>query len=204
MLSYKLPDKYLRFLLPFLALPAKLPLSGRVEVCCLGFAHHLLLLDPPVLEPDSHLALGQVGGGRNPPPLLFGDEFAGRVLLLQLLQLDFGVRDPLLSPPPITADFGLQGDHVCKKKIIKKKKRGKEKKRREGNRRGYFIPVCGMGISARRGKKEGGERRIKEDRERGGMGREGEEREKETRQAENASSEGNGSTTIIITAIITT
>lgn len=38
--------------------------------------------------------------------------------------------------------------------------------------------MCGMGISARRGKKEGGERRIKEDRERGGMGREGEEREK--------------------------
>lgn len=132
MLSYKLPDKYLRFLLPFLALPAKLPLSGRVEVCCLGFAHHLLLLDPPVLEPDSHLALGQVGGGRNPPPLLFGDEFAGRVLLLQLLQLDFGVRDPLLSPPPITADFGLQGDHVCKKKIIKKKKGGKKKKGEKG------------------------------------------------------------------------
>lgn len=74
---------------------------------CLGLAHHLLFLDPPVLEPDSHLALGQVGSGRNPSSLLFGDEFAGRVLLFQLFQLDFGVRDPFFPSPPVAADFGL-------------------------------------------------------------------------------------------------
>lgn len=146
-------------------------MSGGVEVRCFGFAHHFLLFDPPVLEPDRHLALGQVGGGRNPPPLLFGDEFAGGVLLLQLLQLDFGVGNPLLPPPPIAADFGLQGDHVCKKENRKKerkmgkKKRDKKKGGGSGRGKGIFVPVRGMGISVHQGEIKGGT----EDGERGEM-----------------------------------
>lgn len=143
------PDKYRRRSLPPTPPPPPsfpAAMSGGVEVRCFGFAHHFLLFDPPVLEPDRHLALGQVGGGRNPPPLLFGDEFAGGVLLLQLLQLDFGVGNPLLPPPPIAADFGLQGDHVCKKENRKKeRKMGKKKeiKRRGGGAGG------GRGSSSR-------------------------------------------------------
>lgn len=63
----------------------------------LDFGHKLFLLDAPVLEPDGDLALGQVGGGGDLPPLVLGDELVGGVLLLQLLQLQLGIRDALLS-----------------------------------------------------------------------------------------------------------
>lgn len=46
------------------------------------FADHLLLFDPPVLEPDGYLALREVRGGGDAPALLFGDELASRVFLL--------------------------------------------------------------------------------------------------------------------------
>lgn len=78
----------------------------------LGFTDELLLLDPPVLEPDGDLALREVGGGRDAPPLVFGDELAGGVLFLKLLQLDLGVRDALFPPAAVAADFGLQWHDV--------------------------------------------------------------------------------------------
>lgn len=56
--------------------------SGRVEMRRFRFADHLLLFDPPVLEPNGDLALREVRGGRDAPALLFGDELAGRILLL--------------------------------------------------------------------------------------------------------------------------
>lgn len=56
--------------------------SGGVEMRRFRFADHLLLFDPPVLKPDGDLALREVRGGRDAPALLFGDELAGRVLLL--------------------------------------------------------------------------------------------------------------------------
>lgn len=56
--------------------------SGGVEMRRFRFADHLLLFDSTVLEPDGDLALGEVRGGRDAPALLFGDELAGRVLLL--------------------------------------------------------------------------------------------------------------------------
>ena len=56
--------------------------SGGVKVRCFRFADHLLLFDPTVLEPDGDLALREICGSRDAPELLFGDELAGRVLLL--------------------------------------------------------------------------------------------------------------------------
>lgn len=93
-----------------------LSVSSGVDVIVLGFADEFFLLDPPVLEPDGDLALREVGGGRDAPSLVFGDELAGRVLLLQLLELDLGVRDALFAPATVTADLGLQGHDVCKGK----------------------------------------------------------------------------------------
>lgn len=83
-----------------------------MHVIVLGFTDEFLLLDPPVLEPDGDLALREVGGGRDAPPLVFGDELAGRVLLLQLLQLDLRVWDALLASAAIAADLGLQRHHI--------------------------------------------------------------------------------------------
>lgn len=81
--------------------------SGGVEVRRFRFADHLLLFHPPVLEPDGDLALREVRGGRDAPALLFGDELAGCVLLLKLLQLYLGVGHALLAPAPVAAHFGL-------------------------------------------------------------------------------------------------
>lgn len=82
-------------------------------MAALGFTDKFLLLDSPVLEPDGDLALREVGGGRDAPPLVFGDELAGCVLLFQLLQLDLGVRDALLAPATVTADLRLQWHNIC-------------------------------------------------------------------------------------------
>lgn len=71
------------------------------------FADHLLLFDPPVLEPDGDLALREVRGGGDAPALLFGNELAGRVFLLQLLQLHLGIRHPFLAPTTVAAHFRL-------------------------------------------------------------------------------------------------
>lgn len=79
----------------------------------LHFGHELLLLHPPVLEPDGDLPLGQVGRGRYFPPLVLGDELVGRVLLLQLLELQLGVRDPLLPPAAERRAFVLVRHHIC-------------------------------------------------------------------------------------------
>lgn len=51
----------------------------------LHFGHKLLLLHPPVLEPDGDLALRQVGRSRDFSPLFLGDELVSGVLLLELL-----------------------------------------------------------------------------------------------------------------------
>lgn len=88
-------------------------LSSGVHVIALGFTDEFLLLDPSVLEPDGNLALGEVGGGGDASPLVFGDELAGCVLLLQLLQLDLGVRDALFTPTPVAADLRLQWHDIC-------------------------------------------------------------------------------------------
>lgn len=82
----------------------------------LGFTDKLLLLDSSVLEPDGDLTFREVGGGRNAPSLVFGDELAGCVLFLQLLQLDLGVRDALFPPSTVTADLGLQWHNVCERR----------------------------------------------------------------------------------------
>lgn len=91
-------------------------LSSGVHVIVLGFTDKFLLLDSPVLEPDGDLTLWEVGGGRDAPSLVFGDEFAGCILFLQLLQLDLGVRDPLFTPTTVTADLRLQWHHICEKR----------------------------------------------------------------------------------------
>lgn len=74
---------------------------------CLGFADEFLLFDATVLEPYGNLSLRQVGGCRDPPSFVFGNELAGRVLFLQLLQLEFGVRDSLLAASTVATDLGL-------------------------------------------------------------------------------------------------
>lgn len=56
--------------------------SGGVEMRRFRFADHLLLFDPPILEPDGDLALREVRGGGDAPTFLFGNELAGCVLLL--------------------------------------------------------------------------------------------------------------------------
>lgn len=91
-------------------------ISSGVHVAALGFADELFFFHSSVLEPDCDLALREVGGGRDASPLVFGDELAGGVLLLQLLQLDFGVRDAFLAPSTVAADLGLQWHDVCEEK----------------------------------------------------------------------------------------
>lgn len=79
----------------------------------LHLGHELLLLHPSVLEPDGDLPLRQVSCGGDPPPLVLGDEFVCRVLLLQLFQLDLGVRYSFL---PATAEWRalvLVHHHIC-------------------------------------------------------------------------------------------
>lgn len=51
-------------------------------IICLRFTDEFLFLYSSVLEPDGDLALGEIGGGGDTSSLVFGDEFAGRVLLL--------------------------------------------------------------------------------------------------------------------------
>lgn len=79
----------------------------------LHFGHELLLLHPPVLEPNGDLPLRQVGGGGDLPPLVFGDELVRGVFFLQLFQLDFGVRYSLLPAPPERRTVVLVRHHVC-------------------------------------------------------------------------------------------
>lgn len=74
---------------------------------CLGFTDEFFLFDTTVLEPDSNLSLREVGGCRDPPSFVFGNELAGRILFLQLFQLDFGVGDALFAASTIAADFWL-------------------------------------------------------------------------------------------------
>lgn len=90
--------------------------SSGVHVIALGFTDKFLLLDSPVLEPDGHLTLWEVGGGRDAPSLVFGDELAGCIFFLQLLQLDLGVRDTFFTPTAVAADLRLQWHNVCKEK----------------------------------------------------------------------------------------
>lgn len=92
------------------------PSSGVHVITRLGFTDELLLLYSAVLEPDGDLALREVGAGRDSPPLVFGDELAGCVLFLQLLQLELSVRNAFLTSPPVAADFGLQRHDVWEKK----------------------------------------------------------------------------------------
>lgn len=61
-----------------------------------------LLLYAPVLKPDCHLSLCQIGLGGYPPPFVFGDEFIGSVLPFQFLELHLCVWHTLLSPPADT------------------------------------------------------------------------------------------------------
>lgn len=58
----------------------------------------LLILDPSVLKPYSYLSLRQVGRRSDPPSVLLCNELSGVVFTLELFQLKFCVRNPLLSP----------------------------------------------------------------------------------------------------------
>lgn len=91
-------------------------ISSGVHVAVLGFADELFFFHSSVLEPDGDLALREVGGGGNTPPLVFGDELARGVLLFQLLQLDFGVRDTFFASSTVAADLRLQWHDVCGEK----------------------------------------------------------------------------------------
>lgn len=79
----------------------------------LHFGHELLLLHPPVLEPDGDLPLRQVGRGGDLPPLVLGDEFVGCVLFLQFFQLNLGVRYSLLSAPAERRAVVLVRHDIC-------------------------------------------------------------------------------------------
>lgn len=72
------------------------------------FGDDFFLFHPPVLEPDGDLSFRKVGGCRDLPPFVSGDEFAAGVLLLQLLQLPLAVRDSLLAAPAKGAAVGGQ------------------------------------------------------------------------------------------------
>lgn len=82
--------------------------SSLSAAAAFDFGDDFFLFHPPVLEPDGDLSLRKVGGGRDLPPLVPGDEFAAGVLLLQLLQLPFAVRDSLLAAPAEGAAVGGQ------------------------------------------------------------------------------------------------
>lgn len=90
-------------------------LSGIMKMRGFAFGDDFFFFDSPVLEPYGNLALRQAGCSGNPPSLLFGNEFAGCIFLLQLLQLDFGVGNPLFPAPAVAADFGLERHHICSK-----------------------------------------------------------------------------------------
>ena len=87
-------------------------LSSGVHVIAFGFTDKFLLLDSPVLEPDGNLTLREVGAGRDAPSLVFGDELAGCILFLKLLQLHLGVRDTFFTPAAVTADLRLQWHNI--------------------------------------------------------------------------------------------
>lgn len=69
-------------------------LTGTLELI-----DDFLLLYAPVLKPDCHLSLCQIGLGGYPPPFVFGDEFIRCVLPFQFLELHLGIWHTLLSPP---------------------------------------------------------------------------------------------------------
>lgn len=71
--------------------------SGSTAAASLNLGHYLFLFHPPVLEPDGDLSLWKVGGCRDLSPLVLGDELAVGIFLLQLFQLTFAVRNPLLA-----------------------------------------------------------------------------------------------------------
>lgn len=106
-------------------------ISSGVHVAVLGFADELFFFHSSVLEPDGDLALREVGGGRNTSPLVFGDELACGVLLFQLLQLDFGVRDTLFASSTVAADLRLQWHHVCGEKSREIMRIGALKKKKQ-------------------------------------------------------------------------
>lgn len=65
----------------------------------------LLVLHPPVLEPDLHLTLRQVQIARQLPALLLGDVGVEEELLLQLQRLELGVGFPLLADCHLARPF---------------------------------------------------------------------------------------------------
>lgn len=103
--------------------------SGMHVRAWFRFTDEFLLLHPPVLEPDGDLAFGEISSGRYSPSLVFGDELAGCVLFLQLLQLDLGVRNSLFAASSVAADFWLQRDDIWEKKGITHWKEGPRKQR---------------------------------------------------------------------------
>lgn len=94
-------------------------------IISLGFTDKFLLFYSSVLEPDGDLALREVGGGGDASSLVFGNELAGCILFLQLLQLEFGIGNPLLTSTSVTADLRLQGDDVCenREKLLRTEER---------------------------------------------------------------------------------
>ena len=72
---------------------------------------HLLVLHPPVLEPDLHLPVGQMKILSNLLPFLPRDEVAAPVLPLQRLDLRLRVRLPLL--PGVKVVGGVSGCGVA-------------------------------------------------------------------------------------------
>lgn len=99
----------------FLHLIARSAASCALRRAALDFGYELLLLHPPVLEPDGYLPLRQVGRGGNLPPLVLGDEFVCSVLFLQFFQLDLGVRYPFLPATTERRAVMLVRHHICLK-----------------------------------------------------------------------------------------
>lgn len=123
---------------------------------CLRFTNNLFFFHSAILKPDCDLALGKVGRGGNPSPFLFGNELAGRVLLLQFFQLDFRVRDPFLPAPTVAVHFWLKGYHICEDEENRAEEerrwRSQVKEREEGRREkekvrlNSILQLAGQGI----------------------------------------------------------
>lgn len=96
--------------------PVMVRMSRMLRRAVFHFCHKLLLLYPPILEPDSDLPLRKVGRGRNLLPLVLRDEFVGGVFFLQLLQLHLCVRYPLLPSSTKRGTFLLVGNHICRER----------------------------------------------------------------------------------------
>lgn len=92
--------------------------SSMHMITSLGFTDKFLLFHPSVLEPNCDLALWEVGPCGDASSLVFGDELAASVLFLQLLQLELGVGNPLLTSTTVVTDLRLQRDYVWREKEI--------------------------------------------------------------------------------------